>query len=438
MRDAMAIREGGGGADRAGTTILRRALVASASATSPIQDLIDCAELAGELGHADAARLMWETAFLRQGYSKPSMAQKSTIAASTRLWTTALPRSSDDERPDSGFVIDRALRELQGLLAIEPRFGSFPSTGIDDLAVTALLDGAERTPKFDLTRMGGISTRLFTALGHEDVDALRDVLDDIRREIVDSPPLLLSDHAFDDVARLAAAVTACCLRHFFLLNYDLCWQPLGSPRLFLAAARLPTGGLGTYLTDVGRLIRDSRDFFGLVHRAQISNPRSRDDLQQWLVVLATHLDEHARIALANDAGDRRLTWTLRGLLASARRTRGRGFRIFWVIRDAALDNGDIVLAAEAQADIVSLAPGDANEWGVLGEILGTGGAVSAEAALLTSLRLSPSDPMALERLNALRDGQFGAFEVLQGFGSPPWRVALRHRGPNGVSARNDQ
>ena len=224
---------------------------------------------------------------------------------------------------------------------------------------------------------------------------------------------------------LAAAVAFNALQEFFLLNHDLCWAPFGSPALFTAAARLEDGALGPYFTNARNLIRSSRDLFGLVQRAGGGGGAG---LERWLVVLATHLDHDSRVALVDEAGDRGLTMVLRGLLAATRRTPDRGSYLFWAIRDAALDLGEIALAAEAQASITGLSYNRATEWVVLAEVLGTGGAiVPAETALIEALRLSPLDVFARERLDALRDGGFEPYHVHHGFGSPPWRIALRAR-----------
>lgn len=410
--------------------ILRQTLARSGADGARMHDQIDCADLALEVGHPDVARLLYEVAFLRGGFAPGAVRAQARIAARTRLWDAADWGRHAAIAPRTGFSLERTVRTLVDLMALDgdppPPVGE-PSPA-DALAAELPLPGppaAEVPAPLDARAVAALSSRLCEALRGGDVVAVADALDRIAADVLDRPPFLIGDFAAAPVFDLAAAVAFNALRAFFLLNHDLCWAPFGSPAVFAAAARLEDGGLGPYLTNVRNLIRSSRDLFGLIQRAG-GGERAR--LERWLVVLATHLDHDSRVALADEAGDRGLTTVLQGLLTATRRTPDRGTYPFWAIRDAALDLGEIALAAEAQAAITGLSYNRGTEWVVLAEILGTGGgAPHAETALIEALRLSPIDLPALERLDALREGRFEQYHVLHGFGTPPWRIALRTR-----------
>lgn len=422
----------GGGGDGA-TAILRQTLALIGAEGALMHEQIDCADLALATGHADAARLLYGAAFLRGGFSRLPLRAQARIAARTGLWNATAWDSRPATVAAGDFTLDRTLRALGDFIAQE----SDPAPGreltqAESLAQVALplpipLDplAAEPLRVPDAAAVADLVTRLCEALRRDDVGAVAAALDRVAAEILAPTPLVISDHVAGPVLDIAAAVAVEALREFFLLNHDLCWPPFGSAALFTAAARLEDGGLGPYFSNARNLVRASRDLFGLVQRA---GGGTRARLERWLVVLATHLDHDSRVALADEAGDRGLTIVLRGLLAATRRTPGRGTYLFWAIRDAALDNGDIALAADAQASITRLSHGLGTEWVVLAEILGTGGAdQAAETALIEALRRSRRDEQALERLDALREGRFEPYHALHGFGSPPWRIALRAR-----------
>ena len=290
-----------------------------------------------------------------------------------------------------------------------------------------------------------LSGQLCVSLRANDARQVGIVLEELRSDLLSRERWDPRDHADASITDLAAGVVSGQLQAFFRQVHDLCWAPFGSSALFAAAARLSEGALGPYFGKVKQLLRSEKDIMGLALLAGAhdgSSPGLR--FQQWLVLLSTHLGGGERDSFADAVADRGLIVALEGIFDATRRAAAdRHSRLPWIIRDAALDLRRPDLAAQAQARIVSLSPDRVEEWIVLAEVLGGHDRVAAEQALAEALRLAPDSEDALELSAALEAGDFGAFEVFNGIGSPPWRVALRaqHRlqeEQTGEVARNSE
>lgn len=436
-------------------SIMSRAIAAHGAPDATTQDQIDSADTAFALGYPEVARLLYDAAFLRAGFSRSSLRSWASIAERTGLWPDAA-MSLPALLPTTGFAVDVALAQLRDLMAGEAELPplALPDPGPATLETLKLPlpSTAVEQPEHALAAptVVDLLATLCDALRRDDVAALAEVLEQVRSEVLEPSGSDVADRPVGSILDLAAlavppgADVADCLvrsvfdqaasavldqmRAFFLLHHDLCWAPFGSPALFAAAAKLDEAALGPYFTSVGRLLRSPKDLFGLIDLAGRDMAASASRLQRWPVLLAIHLDHDTRVLVADEMGDRGLTSALSGLLGATRRSPARGTYLFWAIRDAALDNGEVALAAAAQTGIVGLTVTEAREWIVLAEILGTGGAfVAARTAITEARKLDPYDDIARERMEALQTGEFERFHVLSGFSSPPWRVALRAR-----------
>lgn len=271
------------------------------------------------------------------------------------------------------------------------------------------------------------SKQLFAALRSNNAIQLDKVIQETLGGLLKQQQWDPRDYADASITEIAAGVVSNQLRGFFNKNHNIYHAAFGSTALLAATASLSDAGLGPYLNNVNRLLRSERDLFGLTLLAGTDESSGRNlQFQRCLVLLSTHLVEGARISLSDALGDRGLGVALAGMLnATWHAVPIQGSRLLWSIRDSALDLGEVDLAAHAQASIVRLSPGKVEEWIVLAEVLGGRDNLAASRALDEALRLSPSHTGALELREAFKAGNFGAFEVLRGMGSPPWRVALR-------------
>ena len=412
--------------------VLRRSIIACDRERS-IDDQIDCAGMALDLGYVDAARLLYEGAFLRRGFSEMQIVAQARIAARTGLWPDEAWPGDPPRNHEADFAVDLALGELRRLIELAPEASLPPLPAVDVTALAAgrawsigavSPDRARRT--IDAGLMTDLCGRLCSSLRASDGGQLDQVLEEVRDHLLVRPRWEPRDYADVSITDLAAGVVAGQLQAFFGRNYNLCWAPFGSSDLFAAAARLPNGGLGPYFGNVRQLLRSERDLMGLTLLAGADDGSGRSPrFQRWLVLLSTHLGGGDRVGLADEFADRGFVVALQGMFGAAGHAAvDRHSRLPWIIRDAALDLGQLDLAAQAQASIVSLSPERVEEWIVLAEVLGGSDGSGAEQALAEALRLDPEES-ALELNAALMADDFRGFEVLSGLGSPPWRVAVR-------------
>ena len=416
-----------------GAAILRPAVVACCQSAASVQDQIDCAELAAALGETEVARLLFDLALLRRGFSRSALESWDGIALRTGLWTR--DTSPPTERPIGDFALGVAMGELRLLIASHPVSpalrGDADSVHIGAVQPqprTFLSNNAVQERVVDAPTTFGLVGRLCAALRRGDESSLAGVLEQIRESLLEEPEQGTAIVG-QTLIQLTAAAAVEQLRDFFRTHHMLCWEPFGDPALFLAAARLEEGALGPYLGGVGRLIRTPKDLFGLIALAsEDAAAGQRLRLERWLVLLATHFDGQMSVALVDEIGDRGLIVALGGMLDAALRRHDNNIALFSVIRDAALDLGIPAIAARAQAAIVRISVNDVRAWVLLADALATEGPDNAaRAALEQVLKLSPADPLAQQRVAALDAQQYQPFHLLMGLRSSPWQIALRAR-----------
>lgn len=415
---------------------LRKRLLLADDDLAVAQDHLDCAELALAGGLADAARTLYELAFLRTGFSAARRRWQADLATATGLWGDQRDdlRNDADAALDRGrFSIDIAVDDLRGLLDLPagPRGG-------DVAADPGGRVGAAAPPSpADARGVPALVTSLCALLRRPPDGAvagrLEAVLDHVRRDLLERPPMRLADHASGPIDDMVAAFAANSLRELLRFGWGLAFAPLGSAALFHAASRVADGGLGCHFRNVQQLIRRGRDVLGLIQLASAGAadaPVARDRLERWSALLSLHLDRSSRIDLVNELGDLGLLDAIAGVLAMAERQpeTHRSRDLLWCIRDAALDNGAGSLAARAQALIARRWPDEALEWIILADVAATAGdRRGAAAALVRALRLRPDDAGARERLAELRARLYATYEVHAGYGTPRHRQVIRMR-----------
>ncbi len=416
-----------------GAAILRPAVVACCQLAASVQDQIDCAELALALGETEVARLLFDLAFLRRGFSHSALGSWDAIAARTGLWTRDTPPPT--ARPTGDFALGVALEELRVLIAAHPISPALRGDADSDHIGAVqpqprmlLLNNAVQERIVDALTTFGLVGRLCAALRQGDVSALAGALEQVRESLLDEPEQGTAIVG-QTLLQLAAAAAAEQLRDFFRIHHMLCWGPFGEPALFLAAARAEEGALGPYFSGVGRLIRTPKDLFGLIAlAAEEAAAGRRLRLERWLALLATHLDAQMSVALVDEIGDRGLIVALGGMLEAALRRHDKDIALFSAIRDAALDLGTPAIAARAQAAIARMSVNDVLAWVLLADALATEGSHdAARAAIAQVLKLSPVDQLAQQRVAALDAGQYEPFHLLMGLRSSSRQIALRAR-----------
>ena len=444
--------------------LLRQSLVRAGRTGAAIQDMIDAAELQLAFGHRDAARLLYEVAFLQSGFSPDRIGWQHEAGTRTGLWGAASPAPPAPAPPAAASPaapgIDRAVAELAALLTLSAGLPPLPSGD----AARAHADRAMALPAADPARTDGarardvapvvrdtetmgfgaeLYERLRAPLDAAAERALTVLLERMRARLLDAGPVRVVDHVAADVADLPGIVACDKLRDFLLANHDLAYPPCGSAALFHASARLHDTGLGPYLAHAAHIARDNRDIFGLVGLAAAAAGLGQaaaadaDHVARWSVLLSIHLDAAARFALVDDLGDLGFLSALWRLLEGYIRAPDGDVErdMLARIRDAGLDHGDHALAAAAQHILALRRPADHAGWTVLGEIQASGGDYArAERSILTALALAPGDPAAEDRLRAIQVRQFDAFAVHYGLLSSNRRRQIRAARPPAASA----
>jgi hypothetical protein len=376
---------------RAVDTLLRCALLRVARDGSNLQDRIDCAELALAAGEPEAARTLYAMIFLRMGFAADSVADQRAMAAQSGLWSNQdLPELRPGPALPS-FSVDRAIAELAELIRVAPLA---ESASILDPVIVAPSRGDINRPVSSAAE-GGLDPK---------------------------------EHVQAPVPRLAAIVAMSDLQLFLRENYGLAFGPGGSPRLMHAAAQLSRGGLGPYFTNVGNIVRDARDLFGLVAAAAPHRQTPAHDIGIWTVLLASHLEHQQLLDYVDELADRGMGSSLWGIFqARARRMSiWRDYGLLQRLRDGALDLGDWPLAIRAQEMIVHVAQYDPGELNVLGTILANAREMErAEQVFADYAARAPGDKTLASRLAALRAGEPTAFEITGGLCTPPQRKHMR-------------
>jgi hypothetical protein len=243
------------------------------------------------------------------------------------------------------------------------------------------------------------------------------------------PKLDYRCYAYGDLDLLVTAIATTVLGDFALRIRDLVDGPLGSPDLFHRSARLSMVGLGPWFSNVGRVIRDSRDLFDLARIACAAAGRDGDDaVGAWIVLLSRGCSGGLLRQIIDDLADygamAPLSLILDHTLCRSATVIDDGLVMY--LRDAALDNADHQLAARAQAAIVRLWPDRLWEQEILGTILAGGGQLrEADATYRSALARDPHHSGIRMRLAALGTSAFEPFLIRQGFASPSDRVHTR-------------
>ena len=363
--------------------VLRRSLLLLTRDSSTVQDRLDLAELADEVGVPYLAAIARDLAMLRQGFA----VDRPAIATPTES-------------------IQRAVDELRDLM----------SDGTT--TVSAAMGQAD-----DAVSACAAFCRLFSAPLDEVSEGKLAGLLLAWRGLAESRTADPRDYADATLADLAGAFAASELSAFLHRNHTLAFQPFGSARLLHRAARLGQGGLGPYLSHVRNIVRSGRDVLGLITLA--AGEGTPATIERWVPPLAAYLPEHLSEDLTDELADLGLIGAVRALLHTTLQRSDR-HGLLRRLRDAALDLGDDALAISVQHHLANLMRFNAVEWRCLGAMLATAGSNDAgEAAFLHAEKLAPNDPVTVEHLAALRAGDFSAFAVTAGFGTPEYRKRLR-------------
>jgi hypothetical protein len=419
--------------------LFRSRLILAGRDLSFTQDYVDCAELAAAAGLRDAARHLYQLAFLRRGFAPDQIREQAEIARRTGLWGDGgLDRAAATDAPATGFSVDIALTELRQLrsqFAGADAYAEADADGVgaaffEHLPLPTPLPIAPESTDMHALEASDALFRLLRSPDEDGGEALADLLGQLRHSILDAPARDLVGN-IDDIERIASRFVFNSLQQFLHGNYQLGYAPFGSAGLLHASARLAPGGLGSYLTNVRSIIRSSRDIFALIQLASgraSGEPLDIAAVEHWSVLLAIHLPSSGLLDLVDDLGDHGLRRALAGLLAAAvwRSNIRRDYDVVWRIRDAFIDNGDLELGASAQRVVALWAVNNRIEWTILGEIHATGGDLDrAEAAFAQALEITPREPGVIERITAMRAGLFAPFAIRGGFGTPKARQRVR-------------
>jgi hypothetical protein len=413
-------------------------LQASGGVPGP-EDQFDWAELCLAEGLQAPARLLFETAFIRQGFSPQLLAEQDRVATRTGLWPRGLAKGTGS--PARAGTVEIAIAELR----------TFAKT----ISRPVARGIAGRQPRHEteaVPHASSISRQVSTEAGFDDFgEALHSLFLSLRggrplHDLGTAEALIASlrgaclrparfDHrAFSaaPLSVLAAAVGFACIRDFLLVHRDLLLDPLGSAEVLHRAACFNSAGLGPYFTNVGRLVRKSRDVFELSYVAANAAEEAGIEIgpEPWLALLSRCLSGPLLFEVIDDLGDAgamsalSLIYDRAANLPDDRIDR----QLIMRVRDTALDNLDYDLASRAQALVVRLDPGSLLEREILGTIDGSAGRiVAAEQSFAACLVLAPGHEEVVKRLIALRAHKFDPFVVRQGYGIPEDRRIVRMR-----------
>ncbi|MBB5729846.1 tetratricopeptide repeat protein [Sphingomonas prati] len=342
--------------------------------------------------------------------------------------------AADADMPEVGSVFAALATLLDGFsddLAAPVDAPLNVPAAIDDLASLPLVDpGATDLPSPADRADHAALIQLCRTL----IDVLNDPAGDpgaqlaaAHASVISHLPYCLAEHVTDPLPALAERVAFNAVRYFFRLRYDLAYAPLGSSGLFHAVARLSRSGLGPYLGNAARC--SGLALLDLVQRVARDRLEADGDAHLlWAVRMAPHLGATQRFWLVDALGDAGALPALRALFRSEiRRTALRLHTpIFWSLRDAAIDLGDPVFAADVQRHVAEGVADNAVEWIVLAEVEATvGRATAAIGALGRALSIDPDNHAARDKLAAIEAGRIGDLAVAGGFGSSKDRRLVR-------------
>jgi hypothetical protein len=418
-------------------SLLRRALLRASQDTAVLQDLVDCAELALAADLRDTARVLYGLVFLHVGFSSEGLAFQEQVGRRSRLWSGPPSGSQASGTAPPAFSVEIAVAELQSLMRLRPQFAPPP-----DLASLLPPDEPPSLGTTARLRIADLQGRVEGELGEipqlQSRGALGDMLSNLMTESLSAGPIALEDYLDQSTSALAALLALHRLQRLLLGAADLL---AATPRdvLFQEAGRLRPGGLGPYFSNVRLVIRTPHDVFALIEAAAEGHLADAD-FEDWCVLLSSRMHPGELGDFAEELGDRGMTRALRRLLV--RCARASRFEqhpgIVWRIRDAAIDLGDLWLAADAQRLVALWNRTNWVEWSILADILATlGDKPAAETTFERCLRLEPGNEGVRERVAALCSGSFSQFEISHGYLSSPARRGRRQtrlRQPTRASA----
>ncbi len=406
---------------------IRRALLRAGLDGAPLQDDMDCAEVAFTCGRREMARMLYGLVFLRVGFSATGLAFQRDVGARTGLWGEM---SAEPRRPlpmASGFSVDLAIIELRGLMALK---AAAPMPAEVSWSLAGDSQARRIDPPMETTlasSVGRVSASLQDVPQLEANGSLPEVLRDLADELESLPPVRLEACVGESLERLAMTHAVMGLRRFLLETRDLIDATGPCVPLFQEAGRLDPSVLGPYFANLRLIIRSARDIFGLIELASGGKLTNRE-VQGWCVLLSGRLPVAEMLSFIEELGDRGMTETLRAVLirASKQAPTPQWREVLWRIRDCCLDIGELAVAADAQHLIALRDPLNAVEWTILGDIRGSlEDRTAAEGAFGRCLLLNPHDETPRHRITALRSGSFDAFKVYGGYTTSPARRRLR-------------
>jgi len=392
-----------------------RASLAGAAPVPLASDLTDWVERLTAAGLHEGAMLLSDVAAIHQGFSPQARASRQGSSLGRPFGRSF---ASTDDGTMTRATAD--LQQLAGRVRSTPYRHRKTGAPIDDVADAARL-----------------LRRLLEQEWHqEEAETLAATLAGL---VLFARRLPMLDHrsfAFSPWPVLVPVIATLGLVDFALSTRDLWDGPLGSPELLHQAARLDDAGLGAYLGNVGRLVRDSRDVVDLAHvarRCAAEAGAAELGIEHWVALLSRGCSNATLREIVDDLGDVAAGEALSLILdrVASRPAAAIDLDMVMRLRDAGLDNGDYALAVRAQQVIVRLRPDSKLEGVILGSIEASGGEFArAEATLRPWLALFPEDEELRARLEAAERGRFDRFVIPHGYASPPDRreIRLRRRG----------
>jgi hypothetical protein len=382
---------------------------------TPLQDILDLADLARAASDEEGALLLYGAAALERGLSSPGVsAWLRDVASATGLWRAPnLVAAKAAYEP----MLEHAIRELRTLLDARPSL-TIDDFNADDALMRVVRE--ETAPDDILATAQAIVAPLRVVLerqGEGRASILRSVQQACHGSTLPRP----AAYAAVDVHVLARLVALRRIHSLSIFSEEL---DLVDPDLAVEAMALDGGGLGPMFANLPRLVQKISDLPPLLRLANRAPLAPRQEAA-WLVALTVQAPRAWSADLARLLARRAGRDALRLLLR--RGARRSDAECLWATRDAALLIGDGEIAAEAQRALVRNSPTNWSERYVLGDLLGLLGEVAeADQAFGVCMSLNPTRDLQKRRV-ALASGDFEAAARSSGFFAEPERAHLRIR-----------
>lgn len=395
-----------------------------------IQDQLDWGEALLSKGDPASARLLLQSAFIRQGFSPQLQTARGLFDSAD---AAGVPSSTGDRGQPRENTVELAIRELRefarvfggsiaaGIARRRPSAGS--AAGLHPTAVTHPATSLpSKAPVAELVQ--GLFQWLNSSRSDPAVDGrAAEAIEHLRGLEFDRSRFDAALFASAEPRLLAGAVALQELRWFLRTCQDLLREPLGSALLFRATARFDSAGLGPYFGNVGHIVHRSANLFEL---AAIADEAARTvgasvGEEAWVVLLSRSLTNDFWLQVVDDLGDRGAGFALELILdrALAMPAVDIDQPLVMRIRDAALDNLDYDLAAPAQRVICELRPGNMLERRILGAIDASAGYVAAAHQNLSAcLEQDPDNRELRLEVEANLARRYAPFALQHGYGSP--------------------